>query len=109
MSDNHKQFGSYIETVVEAVVAAAQADLMDRSTPSLFTIGEIETGLREVLGNADHVFWAAEEAFLAGHEAAMTKTVPALFQDPTHVPNLICLWAQYTPSDAVIDRVQGDA
>jgi hypothetical protein len=106
MSENHKQFGSYIETVMDAIESiAAEEDPTGRG----FTRGQVERGLREVLGNADHVFWAAEEAFLAGHEAAMTKTVPALFQDPTHVPNLICLWAQYTPSDAVIDRVQGDA
>lgn len=103
MSDNHKQFGSYLEAVMEAIQDKAGKTYRPGQA---FFIEEIEAGLREVLGNADHVFWAAEEAFRAGHQACLKETVPALLQDPTHVPQVERLWQAYTPSEAVVDRVQ---
>lgn len=94
-----KQFGSYIQSIMDSInsfpTEGGMVDLQD-----------VEAGLREVCGNADAVYWAAQEAFIAGHRACLDVTVPALFQDPTHKPDPYCLWEQYTPSDAVIDQVQ---
>jgi len=108
LSENQKQFGSYLETVLDAIESAANqgTPAAYRGARAVFFKEDIIAGLREVLGNADHVYWAAEEAFRAGHQSAFDHSVPALMQDPTHRPNLDRLWDLYTPSEAIIDRVQ---
>lgn len=96
-----KQIGSYVEALMSAIAEQTPYGEGISAWDSI----SIEAGIREVVGNNDAVYWAAEEAFTAGHQSCLDTTVPALFADPTHIPNVGFLWEQYTPSDAVVEAV----
>lgn len=92
-----KQFPTFVETIIDAI---------DFNEGGMTDQVSVEAGLRAVVGNADAVFWAAEEAFFAGHKACLDVTVPATAADPEHVPNVLALWAAYDPSERVVGLVQ---
>lgn len=58
---------------------------------------------------SDAVIDACKAAFDAGHKAAMTITVPAKMQDPTHNPDGSReeAWSAFTPAQSLIDAIQG--
>lgn len=57
---------------------------------------------------SDAVIDACKEAFDAGHKAAMTITVPAKMQDPTHNADgsREAAWSAFTPAQGIIDALQ---